>query len=377
MKSVISLLVLFLLTQSSCIYSQDYKFTHAQFSENYKKENNTKYSIEIPQVQELVHIIFAITGKGITDTDMIDQETLYYQQVIEYFKGFKNEKIVQIFDKKLKGSLFMNGAGAYSRLKMDACGFYFEGDKILKDTNYSQLNWDNKNYIVEYVDDLEDFAKKSNFLAFFSQNKAYYDELLKKSEEQFQIKKQWQWLEARFPYRYNHYRITFSPLVNGSHSTNRFQSEDFRQTVMFVCAPFEMKNVNPKLPEAILQRIVFTEIDHNYVNPVTDKFKTQINQIFNNRQKWASGEVAKSYGSPYSVFNEYMTWAVFSLYASDTFEEAVFVELNRRNENQMTKNRGFNKFKEFNQKLLELYQTNKPKSIEELYQPMMDWCKTQ
>ena len=117
----------------------------ASFSAKFVQEQKGKVLVSIPEVQELVHIIFAITEKGLSDSDMVNHEGPYYSDVIKHFKPFANEEIVLKMNKDLKGSWFMGSK--YSRLKMDACCFYFSGHSILKDSTYKQLNWDNMNYI--------------------------------------------------------------------------------------------------------------------------------------------------------------------------------------------------------------------------------------
>ncbi len=367
----------FLLGCANCADSQDFQYTQAHFTPDYIEANNGKWTVEVPEVQELVHILFAVTDRGLADMDLVDHETPYYQRVMAHFMPFKNERIVETLHKQLEGSVFIKGNGAYARMKMDACGFYFLDNKIVKDSIYPQLNWDDKNYLSKYLPALEAFAQKSNFRAFFQQNRPCYDSLIVKTKQQLPIDKQWKWLEERFPNRYNHYRITFSPLVNGSHSTNRFENGGFKQTVMFICAPFENTELSPKIVEGLMTKIAFTEIDHNYVNPITDKYRDEINKIFNNRAKWASGNAAKSYGSPYSVFNEYMTYAVFCLYIFDTFEASDFRQIMVRTEQQMVNNRGFDQFKAFNQQMLALYRSQSPQTIEALYPLILEWCKNQ
>jgi Domain of unknown function (DUF4932) len=365
-KPLILLIALFC---TSCTKSQ------VNFSEEYKASNRGKFSFEVPEVQELVHVIFAITKVGIADSNMVNHESLYYKEVMQHFAPFSNEPIVSKINNELDGSMFMSGTGKYARLKMDACGFYFDGNSVKQDKTYPQLNWDDKNYIRKYVSELESFALKTNFRKFFEDHKAVYENQIVLSNKQMPIEEQWKWLEDRFPIKYQNYRITFSPLVNGSHSTNRFGSGDFKQTVMFICGPIESANLSEKVKEGLMTRVVFTEIDHNYVNPITDKYKKRIDKIFDDRKKWTASGDAQNYGSPYSVFNEYMTWAVFTLYTYDNFSEEDFKVINKRAENQMINSRGFNKFKEFNKALLDLYKNRKPsQGIPDLYSPILDWC---
>ncbi len=339
-------------------------------SPEYIAHNKNKWNIELPEVQELVHIIIAISPTGISDSNMVEHRTAYYRNVLQTFEKYKNDKIVKTVDKLLK-------RGFYSHLKMDAYGFLFnEDNRIIKDRTYKKLNWNTTNLVEPYTKELEAFATKTRFRDFYSSNKKYYDELIAEMRIQMPIEKQWRWLEERFPILYDNYRITFSPLVSGSHSTNRFETDGFKQTVMFICGPIESQQLNANIKEGLMSRVVFTEIDHNYVNPISDQYKKEINEIFSDRSKWTSGKFSNSYASQYSVFNEYMTWAVFTLYALDTFDENDFKIINERTELQMTNKRGFPRFKEFNQKMIELYKNkNERETFIELFPKILEWCK--
>ncbi len=343
-----------------------------QFSptDDYISNSKNKWTTEIPEVQELVHIIIAITPIGKKDTNMVMHNTMYYERAIEHFEKFENHRVVKKVNQLLEN-------GKYAHVKMDACGFYYDNeDKIVKDKTYRQLNWDSKNYIESIVPDLEDFSSKTGFREFYKNNQEYYEELTELLKTQMSIDRQWKWLEDRFPNKYDNYRITFSPLVNGSHSTNRFETNNFKQTVMFICGPITNSGWTDNIKEGLMTRVVFTEIDHNYVNPVSDKFRNEITGIFSNRTKWTSGKDSKNYRSAISIFNEYMTWSVFNLYALDTFDENDFKIINERVEVQMADWRGFPKFRDFNQKMMELYRNKSPKqSIVDLYPAIIDWCK--
>ncbi|MEL7120181.1 MAG: DUF4932 domain-containing protein [Bacteroidota bacterium] len=344
----------------------------AVFSKKYIKANKGKFAFDVPEVQELVHIIMAITPKGIEDHNMVNHNGAYYEKVIEHFGEFKNEAIVASVNELLEN-------GLYARLKMDACGFLFEKDKIAKKTEYNRMNWGNSNYMEPLLANLEAFAKKTNFRTFFKENTPYYQQLISLLAKQTPIQPQWDWLEKNFPNRYDHYYITFSPLVYGSHSTNRFESNGFKQTAMFIAGPSENSKHNEAVLEGLITRMVFTEIDHNYVNPVSDQYLDEINVAFANRKNWVNDDTfARSYGNPYSVFNEYMTWAVFSIYAKERFKPEDFKVINKRVEKQMDEWRGFTNFIAFNQEVLRLYDNKaKDESIADLYPKVLEWCKEQ
>lgn len=339
------------------------------FTDSFKEQNKGKSKIEVPEVQELVHIAIAITQTGLADSNMVNHTTGYYKEVLDHFKPFMNESLIKELDKKLPDR--------YAHIKMDACGYYFDStNRIVKNKNYNQLNWSSKNYIDPLLNELQEFADKTDFREFYSDHKDYYAGQVTLLENQSPVQKQWDWLEQKFPQRYDNYWITFSPLVGGSHSTNRFITDDFKQTVMFVQGGIDSDRYSERVKEGLMTRVVFTEIDHNYVNPTSDKFANDIKTIFKNRNDWTTlGSWADSYNSELSVFNEYMTWAVFSLYACDNFNSQDFETINQRVENQMDNYRGFHEFSSFNRKLLSLYKEQRPRQIVELYPPILDWCK--
>jgi len=339
----------------------------AHFSKAYIRKNKGQFNFEVPEVQELVHIIIALTPKGITDNNMVNHESDYYKEVMAHFGPYKTDSIIAEFEKMIKGN--------YSHVKMDACGFYFDDTKIKKDKMYDRLNWTSKNFIEPHVKELQEFAEKTGFRAFYKSHQPYYASLIKLINTQIPILQQWSWLEKNFPLKYDNYRITFSPLVNGGHSTNHFEMGDFKQTVMFISGPIEKTIVNEKVTEGLMSRVVFTEIDHNYVNPISDQYLAAIDHAFANREIWAKkGGPADSYSSLYSVFNEYMTWAVFTLYASDHYNTEDFKRINEDVEKRMTDIRGFSNFRKFNEKMLELYKS-KPKTagIATLYPAILEW----
>jgi len=340
----------------------------AHFTKSYIAKNRGKSSFDIPEVQELAHIVMALTPTGIQDSNMVEHRTAYYEEVMAYFGQWKDHPVVKQMDALLSNDL-------YGHLKMDACGYVFKRKRLRKDGIYNRINWSSKNLIEPIVPALEDFAQKSSFRAFFKTHRAYYDRLLANAEKYMPIQPQWEWCEQEFPDRYDHYRITFSPLVNGWHCTNRFMDHGFKQTMMFICSAEGKSDLLPdKLWEARMTRVVLTEIDHNYVNPISERYISQIDPVFKNRPLWVHENLARGYGSPFSVFNEYMTWAVFSIYALEHYNRATFDDINARVEKQMVEWRGFLKFREFNQKMLELYR-NRPqgKKVYELYPEILAW----
>lgn len=348
-----------------------------EFTKEYKKINNGKYKFLVPEVHELVYIMIALTNKGLTDENLISKETPYYKDVIKHFSSFKDEPVIKEMNKIITDDWI-----GYYNLKMNACGYYYDkNNKIIKDNTYYQMGFGTDNFKVleKLIPQVEAFGKKTNFRKFYAKNKTIYNEEIEKLKLVMPIDKQWKWLENNFPARYNHLVTTFSPLVGGSHATQVFDSKDFKEIMMFVCGPrLHSSNKNKFVEEGLMTRIVFTEIDHNYVNPITSSYNDQVNQAMSNFDIWVDKSVLSSYSNQFSIFNEYMTWAVFTLYCYDTFQEDDFNEINNVTKQIMVNGRGFLKFKEFNNQLLEIYKNRKKtERVADLYDLILKWCASQ
>jgi hypothetical protein len=256
-------------------------------------------------------------------------------------------------------------------MKMDACGFFFNKEgSIMKDVAYPTLSFESKNWLEKYIGELEDFSKKSDFRKFYENHKEYYERQIQLQKEQLAVKDQWRWLETKFDNHYNSYRITFSPLVYGSHSANYFKDGNFSQSVMFIGPPYITTKYTEKQLEGLAGRMVFTEIDHNYINPLSEKHQEEIKHLFSDIDKWNSLKY-KDYSSAISTFNEYMTYAFYSLYVLDNYDnEDSELIINRCEEVMNT--RGFIRYSEFNQSLIGYYSENKDANGEKLYEYILN-----
>ena len=85
------------------LYAQE-KFKKVNFNEEFQKENQGKAEVEINEVKELIHIMIAITEIGLDNDDMVAQTGAYYEDVIQDFKIYKDEKIINIFDSLIKAN---------------------------------------------------------------------------------------------------------------------------------------------------------------------------------------------------------------------------------------------------------------------------------
>jgi len=368
MKKKVSSALLILI--SLCCFSQE----RVHFSEQYKKENQGKYKIEINEVKELIQIMIAITNTGKENDDMVQQQGRYYEDVRNHFKPYENEKIIKTFD-----SLMVSSPYNYIFLTGNAISYNFKGNKLVKSevfilpaTAVANMKID-KNPITTYKDEIEKFAKKSNFRKFYSDHKEFYSDIISDYEKNANLGRQWKWLENNFKTKRNSYIILCSPLINGLNYTGEFNNNDFSLIHMNLPPVDRYPNLTPLENELLNTRVMFTEIDHNYVGAPTEANKETVNRIFADRKIWVdeNAEGTFAYPKPVNVFNEYMTYGVFVLYCKDQYDQATLNKVIKDITDIMVE-RGFPKMNIFIENLLKTRSQHPGKKIDTWYPEFLE-----
>jgi hypothetical protein len=341
----------------SCLYPS------ANYTADYIEGNKRKVLVEVPEVFELANIAIAISDDGLNDPWRVNKKGTYYESVLEHFKPFKDHPLIAEPD--------LNRNFTYNFRDNSIC-YVFEGDRIVHGGLYSNMR--RPDLFKKHLALVEDFARVSKFRKFYRDNLPYYQEQIQLYRQKVPVRKMWTWLEERFPARHDCYKVVFSPLIGASHETCSFEDKGFSETIMFISGPGESKDTSNRIEQGCLSRVVFTEIDHNYVNRVTKEYAQRVNKAFADLDAWNKQD---GYRQPEYTFNEYMTWAVFVLYAYDNYGKEDFDVIVKRSAiDTMIRNRKFVRFKEFAEQLLKLYrQRESSESIPDLYPAILDWAE--
>ena len=192
------------------------------------------------------------------------------------------------------------------------------------------------------------------------------------------------WLDKNFPTSndYDTYKVIFSPLVAYSQSSNWFESNGFKELQPHVNFPYQqdfeqfVKNNKLSKQTEIVYRgdIVFTEINHGYINPEADKYAERIAKATSNRDLWVDKKMGPNYYNGNNLFNEYMNWGLVNLryvdYVPANEQDKLFTSV----EQMMTKGRSFPQFDSFNKFLVNLYRNRQPgQTLADLYPQIIEW----
>lgn len=330
-------------------------------------DGSVEVRVLVPEVYELANVAIAITDHGRTAPYVVLREGAYHERVLEHFAPHSEHPLVRAI-----GPLIAASYRNYYGFRENAFSYRLEGARLVHEGRYESV-WRHPDLFAEQLALVEDFAAASGFREFYDAERSTYDDQIARYRELVDLAGMAGWLHSRFPdQRIDVYTVVFSPLIQGSHSTGNFEVDGRREAVMFIAGPdLPVADADDAVRVGLHERIVFTEIDHNYVNPVTDRFRREVDRVFGDWRAWNTGD---GYASPYLTFNEYMTWAVFTLYAADAYDDDTFREVVERSERLMEGRRGFVRFRAFDHELLRLYRETGAATVRELYPAILEWA---
>ena len=266
-----------------------------QFSDEYVRTHMNTTGFAVPEVYELANILWTLSAHG-KKNSTLPKSGPYYDRVMAHFKPFMAHPVFAAINQ------ITDNFDNYYDFRENSYTYHFEGDK---------LAWTGPHYAVwgdvehtyqaifhQLLPQIEDFARRSGYRAFYKKEQPYYQQLIKQQAEQMPIRKMWDWLEARFSQRFESYQVVFSPLIGGSHSTQQFarimkpglyKDRVYNEAVMFVDGPEQLlgrSELTDQQRQGLASGVVFTEIDHNYVNPITSRFRKRVDSIFSDRKVW-------------------------------------------------------------------------------------------
>lgn len=346
------------------------------FDPAYQTAHRGLVEIETPEVYELVAVAIAMTPIARAPRQVyVARNTDYYREVEAHFAPFADHPFVQAIDSALRQN-------RYYDIKTNAYAFEFRNGEIVHSEVFDRIE-PSGNALAEYLDQMRDFASVSGFPEFYAQHATLYRDQARYYQEEIGLEAMLRWLEAEFPSapRYDGHKIVFSPLYAGNQGMRSFESNGYRELQAHVDFPYP-RNSDAQLPEnaRALRRgeIVFTELNHGFINPTTARYAGEVDRCIGDRAFWTvAGTQSDGYRSSEAVFNELMNWALVALYADTAVPESERPTVVQRLDRYMgAEGRGFLRFAAFREHLQALSRARSPgMTIEALYPEMLGWCQ--
>lgn len=349
------------------------------FDDDYIAANKGLVSIEVPEVKELILVVIALTNYSDNLSYLTYKEGAYFADVAKHFGKYKNEVIVKRIDAAMAADEFF-----YVTLQEASYAFEFDQNNVLKrKVNFKGKFLPATNALYSNIDELQAFADKTNFRAFYRAHQKYYDTQIKYFRDTANFPKMVDWCNTNFPdVRHDAFRILFSPLVFGTQSTIGLEHNGFSEPHLHINFPYLNGEIN-KSNDIRRSPFLFTELNHNYENIEARKSvnSKRIGTIFKDKNKWQDPKNSNYnfYIDPITVFEEYMNWALVSLWYLDNSIDLTETERYINNLGPyMEERRGFSRFAGFNKEFVRLYKArNKGETVASLFPKILDWCEKQ
>jgi hypothetical protein len=352
----------------------------ATFDTEYHAANRGRITVEIPEVYELVNVAIAMTPKGLADASLVYKRSDYYRQVRAWFEPHRDHPLLAALDAELT-----KDQRAYFELKMNAYAFELdERGRIVQSRVYDRTGWGKTNPLRPFVAALQSFADATGFREFYRRNRATYDAQIAFYRDGANVPEMKRWLDRNFPSSndYDVYKVVFSPLVGGNQSSNALESNGFKELQAHVnfpypqdVAPLAARHRLSEEAQAVFRgTIVFTELNHGYINPEADRYAGRIARALRHRDRWVDPAHGPGYYEGNAAFLEYLNWGLVSLRIVDTVPEPAQRALIASVDETMTRQRGFPRFDRFDAFLVDLYRNRAPgQTVADLYPRIIAW----
>lgn len=334
----------------------------------YAEARRGTVTIEIPPVFELSKIVLALTTYG-QDPNATDHDSAYWAEVEAWFGPHAEHPLIEALD-----ALPLDVWSYYS-FRNNAAAYRLDGDQIVPGGIYpiGGLERGSGDVWTEHLALIEDFARDSDAASFLEAHDGYYRGLIDHYEATVPIRQMWDWLEARFVDPgdgRDALLIRSSPLIGGSHNASTATFGGFTEGTMVV----PIGTGEPLTPEQLgpFSRMVFTEIDHHYVNPVSSRHAAAIAAALSDLDRF---NAQRHYRTPSATFNEYVTWVLFDVWWAEHCDAIGCSDAARRAGHQSSERvmerRGFPRYVAFRDAVVPLLAESP--SVDAAYPGLIDW----
>jgi hypothetical protein len=323
----------------------------------------TANPVTLSETYELANIILALTDYGKSDPWEVEKQSAYYAEVQSFFAAHASHPLLK------KVNYSREKWESYLSFRTDAYAFAFNTKGRLMRTTSFNAN-EGFNCFEENLVLITDFVRVTHFRKFYKDHLSYYRSLASQYLKTQHYTEMLAFLSKEFGSSTgtNRYAIAISPLVGrmNCHREVKGILTDFITLPSYLLSN-KVPNTIAAEEEASGTHMLFTELDHGFVNPVTWQYRKLVTERFSiNRWDTGSGYETDSL----ATFNEYMTWGLYDIFIRSCFPDVdttVCIDWALQNET-----RGFYASTLFNRELLTLYKHRQPgQTIKDLYPALL------
>lgn len=174
-----------------------------------------------------------------------------------------------------------------------------------------------------FIDELRDYAKKANVQKFFIDHKDFYKEKIKDAKEIMQKRNYVEDIEDYYGMKQRSYNVILSPLFEGNYGTRILREDGLYDLYAIIGG----SNFTGKINEEVLRYLIWHEFSHSFINPITEKYESDLKSYENNFSMIKDDMKKQGYSSWITTINEHIIRAVTVRLNERTYGTKVAQEL--------------------------------------------------
>lgn len=260
------------------------------------KTNIGKLNLSIDPRMELLGAI-----QTIADYPLVTKNTVYSNEVKEYFASMKNSKAISITKELYHG--FSYDAPASFMLYMSQP---YSLKEVIPYSQYLIGRAGGKEKLDAYRDAILDFAKKSKFKDFWKSKENFYKQSLSLTYEELKDMDPVKTIEEYYKDSKNSYNIILCPLFGSNNYGAETETKSGNYDIYSLTCTFYNKEGIPFISKQNARYLVLHEFSHSFVNPLTEKHTDQVKLSEKLLEPIKNTMSNQAYGNWETVLNEHI-----------------------------------------------------------------------
>lgn len=164
--------------------------------------------------------------------------------------------------------------------------------------------------LIQFIEQLRDFAEQSHFMAFFKKHEEYYQKILQSVNANFKDIDFIGVLEGYYGQKQHSYNIILAPMFNGNYGP-RIQRKDGTFDIFNIVSPRQIKEgILYFGSKANFEHLAWHEFSHSFVNPLGEQHRKELENYASLLEPIRSKMTASAYGNWITTVNEHVVRAV-------------------------------------------------------------------
>jgi len=276
-------------------------------------------SITVDKRTELLGILLLISDYNKTHANLIEEcgNKEYREKIFNNFSEFKNEKAIKLLNQIFEELNFRYDAPVSLLLQLNDDFTYNKLDEYPFETrlNKSQL-------VLDFLNELPNFAKKINFEEYYNSNLQFYNEIIAETNSKIDVSKVINFISEFYKTDISNIKFVINLLpytTNGNFGSNH---NDINYSNLGL-KKFQRKELT-FIRDQDFGTLALHEFSHSIINPLTSKYSTIKGKVF--ADIWDL-MVKKAYGSAETIINEHIIRALEIFYLKNILKTEETINL--------------------------------------------------